>query len=281
MLPACRPDTKDSVNPDSVRAIYIPTTQYDGYSCAQLATEIQHTDAAIAEISGKLGKGDYDKSGGLIVTPFFLMYDNTTVLDETPKKAQELGRLKGTKMPLTEAAAKSQCSPQAAPNLPSGGSAPLAQAATKASTAEAMRAFGLVGVWPIDCANDKLSRTTYLVSQTEAPTVLETMTKPVPSTLQYRVESAVRITTEEIKITDYLTRYELDGRKVDWPTVSREFLFQRSGNKIMLINALSNGHPGFMRNGIEYKPTSMKDIDNSDTWVPMGPVQLLYEKCLN
>src|SRR5690349_10899752 len=99
MLGGCVPGgmltDRHTMNPDQIAAIYIPTIKYDGYTCTQLAAEMQSTNAIIADMSTKLAKGEYDKSGSLVVTPLFLMYDNTSVNDETPKKAQELGRLKG------------------------------------------------------------------------------------------------------------------------------------------------------------------------------------------
>ena len=88
---------------------YVPTTKYDDYSCTQLGSEFRATTATIHDVSGKLERGEYDKSGSLIVTPFFLMYDNTTARDETPKKAQELARLKGIRMSIEEAANRTHC----------------------------------------------------------------------------------------------------------------------------------------------------------------------------
>ncbi len=100
---------RNSVQASTVAPIYVPTTKYDGHTCGQLAAEIQTTNATIADMSGKLERGEYDKSGSLIVTPLFLMYDNTSANDETPKKTQELGRLKGVLMSLREAAGKRRC----------------------------------------------------------------------------------------------------------------------------------------------------------------------------
>jgi hypothetical protein len=113
LLAGCVPGSvltdRNTVKADTVAPIYYPTTQFDNYSCSQLTTEIETTNASIADMSAKLEKGEYDKSGTLVVTPFFLMYDNTKVMDETPKKAQELGRLKGTLVSLKEASAKGRC----------------------------------------------------------------------------------------------------------------------------------------------------------------------------
>lgn len=102
---------RHTVQANEVAPTYVPTTRYDSYSCGQLAAEIQNTNATIADMSGKLQKGEYDKSGSLIVTPFFLMYDNTKVMDETPKKAQELSELKGTMVSLQEVSKKAKCPP--------------------------------------------------------------------------------------------------------------------------------------------------------------------------
>jgi hypothetical protein len=98
------------MKPEDVPPIYIPTTRYDNLSCSQLQENIQSTRATIADMGHKLQAGDYDKSGALVVTPFFLMYDDTKARDETPRKAQELGRLKGTLMSMKEAATKHGCS---------------------------------------------------------------------------------------------------------------------------------------------------------------------------
>lgn len=114
MLAACVPGgvltVRSTVKADFVEAIYIPTNRYDKYSCQQISLEIQNTSASILDISGKLERGEYDKSGGLVGGPFGgFIYDNTNFRNQTPRKAQELGLLKGTMISLREAATRAKC----------------------------------------------------------------------------------------------------------------------------------------------------------------------------
>src|SRR5690242_17094205 len=81
LLAGCIPGgvltNKDTAKTSEISAIQVPTNKYDDWSCDQIAGEATATKQTMAEMAPKLEQGDYDKSGTLIVTPFFLMYDNT------------------------------------------------------------------------------------------------------------------------------------------------------------------------------------------------------------
>jgi hypothetical protein len=112
ILTACTGMVRErtKVPASDVAAIYISPAQYQNYGCVRLSAEIGQTQKTISEMSVALERGDYDKSGGVLIVPGAILYDNRMAGDETYAKANELARHKGTLVALQEAAAKSNCS---------------------------------------------------------------------------------------------------------------------------------------------------------------------------
>jgi len=102
---------KHTVQPDTIKPAYVATSQYAGLTCDQIAAQTRSQSAVAQDMAGKLERGDYDKSGSLIVTPLFIMYDDTKVLDSTDDNITAFARLKGQLIALKEAARNAHCSP--------------------------------------------------------------------------------------------------------------------------------------------------------------------------
>ena len=68
-IPSGTISSKTTMRATDIAPLYTPTTEYDRYSCAQLGIENQNINNIIADMSGKLERGDYDQSGSVALLP--------------------------------------------------------------------------------------------------------------------------------------------------------------------------------------------------------------------
>jgi hypothetical protein len=133
------------------------------------------------------------------------------------------------------------------------------------STGEAIKNFGLVGIWSEDCAKDDEARQTFIVPFIGAPRFAGRNGEPV------EILSAVRVTKEKIKI-----RFLLPAKEK--PTGPIEEVFRKEGNQLRIWERnspfLGNENSG-IRNGRWF---------GSAVGVPRGQLggeAPLMERCLN
>jgi len=95
-------------HPEKIPASYVSPMQYDGYSCKQIASEIQRVSARVTELNGLQKKAatnsDIQMGVGLI-----LFWPTLFSLDSNSAQAAEYGRLKGEFNAIEQAGIQKNC----------------------------------------------------------------------------------------------------------------------------------------------------------------------------
>jgi len=147
------------------------------------------------------------------------------------------------------------------------------------STAQALEAFGLVGTWSADCANESLARITYAVSVLSSPTV-------TAITLEFKqvfeIDSAVRITEDKLRTTKHYSSYVLNGKPLAARTQDKYVsVLLKSGSKYRSLDSyVSDGKytTTLVKNGSKYAPNPQ---NIRDEWHDTRGQSEILEKCLN
>jgi hypothetical protein len=170
------------------------------------------------------------------------------------------------------------------------------QAAAEESAAEAIRAFGLVGTWSVDClklpmqACDKTgcgARTIYVVPPSGPPTITNMIGTPDPAhgiIFYSTIHSATRIADDKIKIMSM--QETPSGTTVVWwrqPGEVWETVLLKVGDKFRTFSAhRDDGKKISAEEGFEVRPPPPpgKMYDTLPTnWVRMEKETPLFEKC--
>ena len=172
------------------------------------------------------------------------------------------------------------------------------QAAAEEGAAEAMRAFGLVGTWSVDCLklpmqacdqNGYGARTIFVVPPSGPPTITNTFgtVDPAPGITFYTtIHSATRIADDKIKIMS--TQETPSGTAVVWwrqPGEVWEIVLLKVGDKYRTFSARrEDGKKISAEAGFEVRPPPppppSKVYDTLPTnWVRMEKETPLFEKC--
>lgn len=149
------------------------------------------------------------------------------------------------------------------------------------STAEAVRTFGLIGTWSIDCARDRdVIRTTFSATSFGAPKRTEVHLATdgsVMRTVEYEVRSAVRVTEDKIKLLSIaISSKNARGGTLPLPD-SQEAVYEKSGNKIRVLdNRVPNGNVIYAQSGFY-----CDQIDNKSICERQSRPTIPAERCLN
>jgi len=173
------------------------------------------------------------------------------------------------------------------------------QALAAESAADAIKAFGLIGIWSIDCSRDPIatcdpragcgSRTTYEITPSGAAmikNVVGTIVPGVGKTFETRIESATLIGDDKIKMTSIMLGVPGETNKLAWlrqPGERWETVLLKVGGKYRGVsNQTEDGRKILAKDGFIYRPplgTKPDEIpsnwDRSDKQVPA------FEKCAN
>jgi hypothetical protein len=169
-----------------------------------------------------------------------------------------------------------------------------APAAGEESAAEAIRAFGLAGIWSIDCSREPVAacnpergcgaRTVYEAPSSGPPmiwNVVGALSGP-GRVFQTTVHSATRIADDKLKIIS--TQQEGSGNKLTWlrqPGERWETVLLKVGSKYRIFSAWSeDGKKIFAGDGYMYLPPPDTKPDMIPTnWVRSEKATPAYEKC--
>ncbi len=115
------------------------------------------------------------------------------------------------------------------------------------SAGEAIKAFGLIGLWSVDCAREDVVKDTYALSPSGAPTMtsVSRRTGQVVTTVR-EIRSAVRVGDDKIKYMMAITKVtrQPDDRKPDAiDSTPEELLVQRFGSSIRVMQEWPKGEP--------------------------------------
>ena len=175
------------------------------------------------------------------------------------------------------------------------------------STAEAMKEFGLLGTWSVDCAKDVkqacdpkdecINRKTYTAPWFGIPMLevtASTFKSGVTQEAKMVIKSATRITNDKIKVTivisgqpDYMEIYrahETMRTVAQWYPLNGQTwssVIQKVGEKIRTIDSRREDGKAFqIKDGLGYRHAS--STENSQTeWISTGKSAPFFEKCLN
>jgi hypothetical protein len=161
--------------------------------------------------------------------------------------------------------------------------------ATAESTAEAIRAFGLVGTWSWDCARSDRDRMTFATPLFGASTI--TSGKKGHQDEVIEISEAVRVTDDKIKLTFLVKKIVGNPDPDPWldanPGESWELVFAKYGNKIKwILQAQKDGPKIRVLDGFYAVPDvpdgqGTREARKPLAWKKGKDSTELYEKCLN
>lgn len=173
------------------------------------------------------------------------------------------------------------------------------QAIGAESAADAIEAFGLVGVWSIDCSKAPIAtcdpksgcgaRTTYEMPPSRVPmikNVVGTLIPGVGKSFETIIETATRIADDKLRITSVQVGVPGEVIKLAWfrqPGERWETVFVKAGSKYRVYSAQSeDGRKISARDGFMYAPPPDTKYDAIPTnWVRMEKETPLFERCPN
>jgi hypothetical protein len=173
------------------------------------------------------------------------------------------------------------------------------QAVGEESAAEAIRAFGLVGIWSINCAREPIAtcsreqgcgaRTVYEAPPSGPPmiwNVVGTLTPGAGKVFETTIESAVRIADDKLKIITIQQGVPGETFKVAWfrqPGERWEIVLLKLGDKYRIFSAWSeDGKKISAGDGYMYLPPPDTTADKIPTnWVRSEKETPPFEKCGN
>src|SRR5580700_3458429 len=125
----------------------------------------------------------------------------------------------------------------------------LTATAQAESISEALKEFGLVGAWSVDCSKEVhtngSNRTIYETPTSSTPTLTTALVADDGSfaiTYKYKIMSAVRITDDKIKISSEQIEFEVTPHRDIVSLLTRESVMVREGAKIRTLESYSLDH---------------------------------------
>jgi hypothetical protein len=154
------------------------------------------------------------------------------------------------------------------------------------NTADAIKAFGLIGTWSPDCAADPMrggTRVNYVASlfgPLKATTIQSDIEGGRVITSQSEIQSAIRVTEEKIKIIAVRTSLTSSNPndRITSLNEKTETLIQKFGNKIRIIRSQS---PDSARVGSKDGHVCVPSAPEKSDCETTGKETPLLEKCLN
>ncbi len=172
----------------------------------------------------------------------------------------------------------------------------VGQAVGAESTAEAIKAFGLVGIWSVDCSKAPMAtcdksgcgaRTTYEVPPSGPPmikNVVGTLVPDVGKRFETKIESATRIDDDKIKIMSIQQGVPGEISKLIWWRQPRELwetVLVKAGSRFRTYSAQrEDGKKISAKDGFIVMPPAGTKFDEMPTnWVLGDKETPLFERC--
>lgn len=169
------------------------------------------------------------------------------------------------------------------------------QALGAESATDAIKAFGLIGTWSVDCTRDVRAacdkttgcgaRVTYLVSPSGQPmisNIVGTFVAGQPRTVETTIEQASRIADDKIAITSI--QRTASGVTLAWyrqPGEIRQIVLVKAGDKYRTYLAQrEDGKKIAAENGFEVRPPPGTPYDGMpDRWVRSDKATPWFARC--
>jgi hypothetical protein len=150
----------------------------------------------------------------------------------------------------------------------------MAGAARAESTAEAMKTFGLVGTWSLDCAGG--FRIAYSIPSIGQPTITGRIRN---YETDGEIIEATRLTAEKLRVISVVKK--APAVSVQQTGETWEAIYLKQGSKFRaLLSRQMNGTKISAMDGIVYKAEKKNSVPTG-RWLPTGQETGLFEKCSN